>query len=77
MKAIELAGNIDDRHRLEVQVPENLPPGPVRLIVLIPEEDDAGNAWALGVAKEWATELADSREDIYTIDDGQPVNAAG
>ena len=77
MKAIELVGNIDDQHRLKAQVPDGLPAGPVRLIVFVPEEDEAGSAWTRGIAKEWADELADSREDIYTLDDGQPVNAAG
>ena len=56
-------------------MPEELPAGPVRLIVLLPEEDEAGIAWAHGVAKEWAAELADTRQDIYTLNDGQPVNA--
>jgi len=77
MKAIELFGDIDDQHRLKAQVPEELPAGPVRLIVFVPEEDAAGSAWTRGIAREWTDELADSREDIYTIDDGQPVNAAG
>ena len=77
MKAIELVGDIDEQHRLRAQVPEELPVGPVRVIVLLPEEDDAGSAWTPGVAREWADELADLREDIYTLDDGQPVNAAG
>lgn len=77
MKAIELVGNIDDQHRLKAQVPAELPAGPVRLIVFVPEEDGAGSAWTRGIAREWADELADSREDIYTLDDGQPVNAAG
>jgi hypothetical protein len=74
MKAIELVGDIDDQHRLRAQVPEEVPAGPVRLIVLLPEEDDAGFAWAHGIAKEWADELNDTRQDIYTIADGQPVN---
>ena len=77
MKAIELVGDIDDQHRLQAQVPDGLPAGPVRLIVFVPEEDDAGSAWTRGIAREWADELADSRADIYTLDDGQPVNAAG
>ena len=77
MKAIELVGDIDDQHRLKARVPEEFPAGPVRLIVFVPEEDDAGSAWTRGIAKEWADELADSHEDIYTLDDGQPVNAAG
>jgi hypothetical protein len=77
MKAIELVGDIDDQHNLHAQVPEGLSAGPVRLIVLLPDEDDAGIAWARGVAREWTTELSDSKQDIYTLDDGQPVNAAG
>jgi hypothetical protein len=74
MKAIELVGNIDEQHRLHAQVPEELPAGRVRLIVLLPDEDEAGSAWAHGVAREWASELSDSKQDIYTLDDGQPVN---
>lgn len=77
MKAVELVGSIDDQHRLNAQVPEDLPVGPVRVIVLVPDEDDAGLEWAHGVAREWADELADARQDIYTLDDGQPINAAG
>ena len=76
MKAIELLGTIDGDHHLHAQVPENLPSGPVRLIVLLPDDDDAGIAWAVGVASEWADELGDPRQDIYTLDDGQPLNEA-
>ena len=52
MKAIELVGDIDKQHRLRALVPEELPAGPVRLIVLLPEEDDAGAARARGVVRE-------------------------
>jgi len=76
MKAIELLGDIDDQHRLMAQVPEDLPIGPVRVIVLVPEEDEAGAEWPRGAAREWTEELTDSRQDIYTLDDGQPINAA-
>jgi hypothetical protein len=75
MQAIELTGDIDEQHRLQARVPEGLPAGPVRLIVLLPDEDGSGFAWAEGVAKEWAAEGLDPRQDIYTLDDGQPVNA--
>ena len=51
------------------------PAGPVRLIVLLPGEDDGSIAWASGVTREWPNDLQDSRQDIYTLDDGQPVNA--
>ena len=74
MKAIELIGDIDEQHRLKARVPEELPAGPVRLIVLLSEEDESGAVH--GVAREWADELGDSRQDIYTLADGQPVDAA-
>jgi len=75
MKAIELVGDIDEQHRLQAQVPAEVPAGPVRLIVLLPEEDDAGAVWSHGISKEWADDLRDARQDIYTHEDGQPLNA--
>ncbi len=75
MKAIELLGDIDEKHRLQAEVPAEVPAGPVRLIVLLPDEDEGGTAWPRGVAKEWSEELRDSRQDIYTLEDGQAVNA--
>ena len=75
MKAIELVGDIDEQHRLRAQVPEGLPAGPVRLIVLLPDEDEGGISWQQGIAKEWGNELGDARQDIYTLEDGQPLDA--
>lgn len=75
MKAIELVGDIDEQHRLRAQVQAELPAGPVRLIVLLPDEDDAGIAWGQGVNREWLDELLDSRQDVYTLADGQALNA--
>ena len=77
MKPIELIGSVDDQHRLQANVPQSIPPGQVRLIVLPIEEDDAGRSWMEGIAREWTDELADPREDIYTLEDGEPVDAAG
>ena len=78
MRAIELIGDVDDQHRLRAEVPPDLHAGPVRLILLVPDEDDAGGlAWSLGVAREWAAELSDPREDIYSLEDGQPANVSG
>jgi hypothetical protein len=76
VKALELIGDIDERHRLLATVPQELPPGPVRLIVLLPEDDEAATHWGAGIAREWSAELGDSREDIYTMDDRRPLNAA-
>jgi hypothetical protein len=75
MKAIEPLGQIDDQHRLHAQVPEGFPAGSVRVIVLLPEEDEVGLAWAGGISAEWSAELSDPNQDIYSLDDGQAVNA--
>jgi len=40
------------------------------------DEDDAGLAWQRGIALEWLEELADSRQDVYTLEDGQPPDEA-
>ena len=37
-------------------------------------EDEAGEAWTAGVAREWADELSDVRQDIYTLADGAAEN---
>ena len=76
MKAIELVGEIDEQHQLRASVPDNLPVGPVRVFVLPSDEDESVAVWAQGLAREWADELSDSRQDLYTLADGQPVDAA-
>ncbi len=75
MKAIELAGEIDDQHRLHAEVPAGFPAGSVRVIVMAAEEDEAGSAWASGLGSEWSEELKDRTQDIYTLEDGRPVDA--
>ncbi|MGO8731328.1 MAG: hypothetical protein ACLQVM_00870 [Terriglobia bacterium] len=69
MRAIELLGEIGDQHRLRAQMPEGFPAGSVRVIVLMPEEDEAGLAWAGGISAQWSAELSDPNQDIYTLDD--------
>jgi hypothetical protein len=59
MNAIELIGDIDDRHELHARVPKELPAGQVRVIVLLPGEDAVGSVWEQGIAAEWSAELAD------------------
>lgn len=75
MRTLELAGDIDGQHRLRAEVPENLPAGPVRLILILPDEDDAGLAWERGAALQWSDDLRDSWQDLYTLEDGQPLDA--
>lgn len=63
---------IDEQQQLRANVRVELRVGPVRLIVL--PEEDANSAWTTGVAKEWANEMSDPREDVYDLDDGQPLD---
>jgi hypothetical protein len=74
MNPIRVSGRVDDRHLLWAEVPPSIPPGPV-VVLIVPssDEDDAGDAWMEGVAREWADELSDARQDIYTLADGEPV----
>lgn len=78
MKAFEFVADVDQQHHLQLNLPSSVGPGKVRVIVLAPdaEGDEIEAAWMQGVAREWADELADTREDIYTLADGEPVNAA-
>ena len=74
MTLVKVYGHIDDNHRLTAQVPESVPAGPVTvLIVQVSQEDGAGEAWITGVVLEWADDLNDARQDIYTLSDGVPV----
>ena len=74
MSTITLTGHVDDQHRLTAEVPESVPPGPVRVVIApLSDEDEAGEAWTAGVAREWADKLSDPRQDIYTLADGEPV----
>jgi hypothetical protein len=74
MKTIELIGHVDEHHKLSIEVPTTVPPGPVRVIVeLLTDKDDEQSAsWAEAVAQRWADDWSDPRENIYTLDDGSP-----
>ena len=76
MKTIELIGDVDAEHCLRAQVPEDLPAGPIRLLVLVPEQDQAEEIWMRAIASEWSEELSDPRQDLYKLEDGQPLDGA-
>ncbi len=78
MKSIDVDGRVDELHRLTADVPVTVRPGSVRVRIVLPDdendgEDEAGAGWARAVAAAWADEWADPREDIYTVEHGQPV----
>ena len=75
MKTIELTGKVDDQHSLHAQVPDTVPPGDVKLVLLLPDGDDdiSKEDWMQFIAENWYGELSDPREDIYTLEDGEPA----
>ncbi len=74
MNMVKLSGNVDENGRLSVQVPVPICPGPVTVFVFpVSQEDDEAHIWTAGVAQEWADELGDPNQDIYTLADGEPV----
>ena len=40
------------------------------------EEDEGGQAWMAGISREWEADWLDPREDIYSLEDGEPLHAA-
>ena len=77
MTQIKVTGHVDEKHRLSADVPTSIEPGPV-IVLIVPasQEDDAGDAWMVGVAQEWSDDLSDPRQDIYTLTDGEPISEA-
>jgi hypothetical protein len=70
MKSIELIGRVDEQHRLCLEVPAQVPPGPVKVTLEVVEEE--ADDWAAAVSQRWAADWSDPREDIYTLEDGKP-----
>lgn len=65
MKSIELIGHVDAQHRLTLEVPAQVPPGPVKVTLEVAEEE--ADDWAAAVSQRWAADWSDPREDIYTL----------
>ena len=76
MRAIGIVGEIDDQHKIRAEAPRDLRPGRVQLIVVRPDEDEAAAFWPWDVSHAWSDELCDVRQDLYTLADGQPVDAS-
>ncbi len=77
VKAIETTGTIDAQHRLLLDEP--LPvagPTKVRVIILLPEEEDIDEKeWLYAAANNPVFDfLKEPEEDIYTSEDGRPFH---
>jgi hypothetical protein len=78
MQTIRVSGDVDQNHRLVATLPNSVAPGKVDVLVMVPssKEDEASNEWFEGIAREWHDELADPRQDIYSLNDGLPANGS-
>jgi hypothetical protein len=78
MKTIEVVARVDAHHRLSAEVPASVAPGLVRIALLVTDEgqpavDEVEASWEAVVAQAWAEDLADVRQDAYTMQDGESV----
>jgi hypothetical protein len=80
MRAIEAAGTLTAEGQIQLDHP--LPqskPSRVRVILLIEEDEDLDEQTWLGAVSSNPSFafLGDLEEDIYTLEDGRPVNHEG
>jgi hypothetical protein len=76
MKPIELIGHVDEQHRLHVELPPDVQPGPVKVTLQTATEDDEEGDWRAPINHSWAKDWGHPREDIYTLEDGKPSHAS-
>ncbi|MDB5301940.1 MAG: hypothetical protein JWO87_3603 [Phycisphaerales bacterium] len=39
-------------------------------------EDPTDAEWSAAIARDWASDLGDQRQDIYTLEDGEPEDGS-
>ena len=78
MKAIEVVGTIDEQRR--VRLDEPLPPGVagrVRLLILIGDEEPSDHDMMRAAVQGRSFDFLNAPgEDIYTLEDGKPLDDA-
>ena len=72
MQPIELVGHVDEQHRLHVELPAEVQPGPVKVTVRSATAEDDEGDWQALINHSWERDWNDPREDIYTLEDGEP-----
>ncbi|MCY7323138.1 MAG: hypothetical protein LH660_15370 [Phormidesmis sp. CAN_BIN36] len=80
MKAVEITGTVDERGHLQLDQPLiNAKSSRVRAILLFPDaEEMEEQAWLKAAASNPVFAfLHDPEEDIYTLEDGKPLNDEG
>ncbi len=75
MNIVSVTGMVDEQHSLSAQVPDSVAPGRVTVLIVPAIQDEVDASWITGIAHEWAADLGDTRQDIYTLADGEPMDA--
>ena len=75
MQALELTGFLDDQGMLQIDKPVNIINQKVKVILLIPEQEEIENQiWLESISANPAFDfLKEEAEDIYSITDGEPI----
>jgi hypothetical protein len=76
MKAVEAYGHIDSKGSLQIHTPTPLQEGDVKVIILYTENDERAEEqqWLRAVSGNPAFAfLNDPEEDVYTLNDGKPL----
>ncbi|MCB0522197.1 MAG: hypothetical protein H6577_13925 [Lewinellaceae bacterium] len=75
MKAIEVNAHIDGKGNIKLPSPLKVKDKDVKIIVLIPEDDDVyDDSWLKGLSANPAFGfLNEPEEDIYNLNDGTPI----
>lgn len=80
LRALEVAGTVDEHHQLHLDTPLPIAgPSRVRVIVLLADDTEVDEReWLHLAGKNPAFDfLREPKEDIYTLDDGEPFRDAG
>jgi len=72
MEPVELIGHVDEQHQLHVELPHDVPPGPVKITLQSVSAADEDADWLALIHHSWAKDWSDPQEDIYTLEDGKP-----
>ncbi|MEL6624863.1 MAG: hypothetical protein AAFQ83_15495 [Bacteroidota bacterium] len=76
MKAVEIGGIVNENGKLILDKPLDIPKGRVKIIILVPEDDQiADQEWLHAQRSNKSFDfLAEEAEDIYSVKDRKPLN---
>jgi hypothetical protein len=74
MRAIEVNTHTNQFGNLELNYPLQSKNQSVRVIILVDEEENDEKLWMKSISSNPAFNFLKNEEDIYSINDGKPIN---